>query len=205
MGSGFILGPVIFLIDVLFGMYILLVMMRFLLQTVRGDFYNPITQVIVKLTNPPLKPLRRIIPGWGGLDNASLVLLVTLQTVSLLLIGLLAGSFNDGLSVPGLVMAVTTKLVSLTLYVYLISIIIIVILSWVSPGTHNPLAAMLNSIIAPIIRPLRKLIPPFGGMDFSPLVATLFLYILIGWGVRALVILTINLGFPREIMFSMLY
>ena len=205
MGGGFILGPIIFLIDVLFGMYILIVMMRFLLQTVRGDFYNPITQVIVKLTNPPLKPLRRIIPGWRGIDFASLVLLVALQTVSLLLIGLLAGAFGDGLSVVGLIMAVGTKLISLTLYIYLISIIIIVILSWVSPGTYNPLAAMLSSITEPIMRPVRKLIPPFSGIDFSPIVVTLFVYVLIGWGVRALVILTINLGFPREIMFSMLY
>ena len=122
MGTGYLLNPLAFLVDTLFSLYILVVMLRFLLQTVRADFYNPITQFLVKLTNAPLKPLRRIIPGWGGIDVASLVLAFLLQFIGLGLLLAISGAPLGVALLPGLLIATLTKLVSLLLYIYLFSI-----------------------------------------------------------------------------------
>jgi YggT family protein len=196
MGNGYLAAPVIFLIDTLFGLYILVIMLRFLLQTARADFYNPISQFIVKVTNPALRPLRRLIPGWGGIDNASLVLLFAVQCVALLLLGLISGAFGAGLSVPGLLMASITKLVSLLLYVYLFGIFILALLSWISPGTYNPVAAVIATLTEPLMRPARRLIPPIGGIDLSPMAVILAIYIVRMLVIPPLIGLTVQLGFP---------
>ena len=196
MGNGYLAAPVIFLIDTLFGIYILLILLRFLLQTARADFYNPISQFIVKVTNPLLRPLRRIVPGWGGIDNASLVLLLLMQCLALLLLGLISGAFSTGLSVPGLVVATITKLVSLLLYVYLIGIFILALLSWINPGSYNPVAAVIASLTEPLMRPARKLIPPISGLDLSPMAVILGIYVLRMLLMPPLISLSVNLGFP---------
>jgi YggT family protein len=196
MGNGYLAAPVIFLIDTLFGLYILVIMLRFLLQTARADFYNPISQFIVKVTNPALRPLRRLIPGWGGIDNASLVLLFAVQCVALLLLGLISGAFGTGLSVFGLLMASITKLVSLLLYVYLFGIFILALLSWINPGSYNPVAAVIASITEPLMRPARRLIPPLGGVDLSPMAVILAIYVMRMLIMPPLIGLTVQLGFP---------
>lgn len=200
MGNGYLAAPVIFLIDTLFGIYILLILLRFLLQTVKADFYNPISQFIVKATNPLLRPLRRIVPGWGGIDNASLVLLLLVQCLALLLLGLISGAFSSGLSVPGLLVASITKLVSLVLYVYLFGIFILVLLSWISPGSYNPVAAVIASLTEPLMRPARKLIPPMSGIDFSSMAVILGIYVLRMLLMPPLISLSVNLGFPVELI-----
>lgn len=200
MGNGYLAAPVIFLIDTLFGIYILLILLRFLLQTARADFYNPISQFIVKATNPVLRPLRRIVPGWGGIDNASLVLLLLAQCLALLLLGLISGAFSDGLSIPGLILASITKLVSLLLYVYLFGIFILVLLSWINPGSYNPVAALIASLTEPLMRPVRKLIPPMGGLDFSGMAVILGIYVLRMLLMPPLLGLSVQLGFPVELI-----
>lgn len=200
MGNGYLAAPVIFLIDTLFGLYILLILLRFLLQTVRADFYNPISQFIVKATNPLLRPLRRIIPGWGGIDNASLVLLFLTQCLALLLLGLISGAFSGGLSIPGLILASITKLVSLLLYVYLFGIFILALLSWINPGSYNPVAAVIAKLTEPLMRPARKLIPPISGLDLSPMVVILGIYVLRMLLMPPLLDLTVQLGFPVELV-----
>lgn len=196
MANGYLATPVIFLIDTLFGLYILVIMLRFLLQTARADFYNPISQFIVKATNPALRPLRRLIPGWGGIDIASLVLLFAVQCVALVLLGLISGAFGAGLSIPGLILASITKLVSLLLYIYLFGIFILALLSWINPGSYNPVATVIAGLTEPLLRPARRLIPPIGGVDLSPMAVILAIYIARMLIMPPLIGLTLQLGFP---------
>ena len=155
-----------FLVETLFGLYILAVMLRFLLQWVRADFYNPISQFLVKATNPPLLPLRRVIPGWMGIDLAAVVLMLVLQCLEWLMIAALRGV---SLSLGALLVLSVAKLLSLLLDVFLFAILIQVVLSWVSPGTHNSATALLYRLTEPLLGPARRMIPPMGGLDFSPI------------------------------------
>jgi YggT family protein len=168
MGSSYVTTPVEFLINTVFGLYILAVMLRFLLAAVRADFYNPISQFLVKVTNPPLRPLRRLLPAIGRLDTSSLVLMLVLQFLSLLLIAMLRGG---GISIGALLLLAVAELIGLFLNVLLFSILIQVIISWVNPGTYNPAISLLYSVTEPVLGPCRRLIPPISGLDLSPLVA----------------------------------
>ncbi len=168
MGNHYVTNPVEFLINTLFGLYILTIMLRVVLAVVRADFYNPVSQFLVKVTNPPLLPLRRLIPSIGKVDTSALVLMLVLQMASFALILLLRGG---QISPWALVILSIAELVGLLLNVFLFSIFIQVIISWVNPGTYNPVVSLLYSITEPVLRPCRRLIPPMSGMDLSPLVA----------------------------------
>ncbi len=172
MGSDYFTNPPVFLIDTLFGLYIVAIMLRFLLQWVRADFYNPLSQFLVKVTNPPLIPLRRILPGIGGVDLASIALMFILTAIKLILIFMLRG-----FSVPILSLLILTlaDLVELFLMVFLVAIIIQVILSWVAPHQHNPISLLLRQLTEPLLKPIRRLIPSLGGLDFSPLIALILI------------------------------
>jgi YggT family protein len=170
MGSSYVTNPVEFLINTLFGLYILAIMLRFLLAAVRADFYNPISQFLVKVTNPPLLPLRRVLPSAGKLDTSALALMLVLQMLSFTLIALLRGGH---ISVGSLLLLSCAELISLFLNVLLFSILVQVIISWINPGTYNPAVSLLYSLTEPVLRPCRRLIPPLSGIDLSPLVALL--------------------------------
>jgi len=172
MDSSYLTNPVVFIIQTIFGLYILAVMLRFVLQWLRADFYNPLAQAIVKITNPPLKPMRRFIPGLGGLDFAAIILMVVLQMVAILIVASISGQ-NAG---PGAIFFLTiAELLSLFLNVFLFAILIQVIVSWINPGSHNPAMSVIHTITEPVMRPARRVIPPIGGLDLSPLVAILVL------------------------------
>lgn len=161
-------------INTLVGLYLLVVVMRFLLQLVRADFYNPISQFIVKATNPPLIPLRKIIPGWGGIDIASLVLALIIQAIAIALILLLNGIQP---SVEVLLWA-AIGLISLLLKIFFWGLLITVIASWIAPNSYNPALILINQILEPAIQPIRKLMPDMGGIDLSPLIAFLLIQVL---------------------------
>lgn len=165
-----------FLIGTVFSLYIMLVMLRFLLAWVRADFYNPISQAIVKLTNPPLVLLRRIVPPVGRVDAAALVLMLVLQICELWLI-IMIGGLSAKFALVVLVAIV--KLLKLALYIYIGSIFIQVIISWISPGTYNPIAALTASLTDPLMRPLRRVIPPAGVIDFTPMIMLFLLFIVL--------------------------
>ena len=156
--------------------YIMIVMVRFLLQLVRADLYNPLSQFIVKATNPLLMPLRKVIPGFFGIDFASLVLALALQMLTVTLLILVKGNALPPL-LPLIAFSVF-ELLSLVLNIYLFSLIIIVIVSWIAPHGHNPAIALLSSITEPVLRPIRRVLPATGGLDFSVMVAILIIYIL---------------------------
>ena len=169
----------VFLIQTVFGFYILAVMLRFLLQWVRADFYNPLVQFLVRITNPPLLPLRRIIPGYRGLDLAAVALAFALQLIEVLLVALL---FGRALGVGGLLLLTVMELLKLLINIYLWGVIIQAVLSWVNPDPYHPAARVLAQLTAPLLRPARRLLPPISGVDLSPMlvvVALIFVSLLL--------------------------
>ncbi len=166
MNNPYLSNATVYLLDTVFTIYLILVLLRILLQVVRADFYNPVSQFVVKATNPLLIPLRRIIPGLKGMDLAAIVLLVVLQIAALYLMHLSAGR---GITPVGLVVLSLADLLSLLLNFFLVTILIQVILSWVNPGARNPIVSLLHSLNEPLMRPARRVLPAVSGIDFSPL------------------------------------
>lgn len=161
-------GAFLYLLFYAFDVYIFLVLTRFMLQLVRADFYNPISQFVVKATNPPLKPLRKLIPGYGGVDAAALVLVVALVITKIFTIQLVsAGSLAVD---PLMMMLATVREVGRILLNYLFwSIILRIVLSWIAPDPYNPMVRLVTQITEPVMAPARRLLPPMGGFDLSPL------------------------------------
>ena len=170
----YLANPVIFLVRTAFQIYILLVLLRFFLQAVRADFYNPLSQLVVKATAPLLTPLRRVIPPLRGLDTASLVLAWGLKTLELVLVALLRGG---GLQIVLPLLLAIPELVSLAFDILFWAILIQAILSWIQPGTYSPITAVLDALTAPLLRPARRLLPPMGGLDFSPMIVMVVLVV----------------------------
>lgn len=168
---GYFANAGLFLLNVIFGLYIFAVLLRFLLQLVRADFYNPIAQFLVAITNPPLKPLRRVIPGIYGIDVASLVLLLLLELVFQ---ALLATLLDQPLTLVTLLVKGIFDLLHSTLNVFLFGILIMVILSWINPYP-NPLSQLLGRLTEPLLRPARRTVPSFSGIDLSPMLVMLVL------------------------------
>ncbi len=165
----------VFLVSTLFGLYILAIMLRLILQIVRADFYNPVSRFIVKITNPPLKPLRRFIPGFAGIDMASVLVMLVLQMLEFFIITLMRNFPTP--DILGLVLYSLVELVTLGYYIFLFSIFILAILSWINPGQYNPVNNLLHQISDPILRPARKLLPPMSGIDLSPMFAIVALWL----------------------------
>lgn len=161
-----------FLIETVFGIYILLLMLRYLFQLVRADFYNPISQFLAKATNPPLRPLRKILPGIYGIDTASVVLMFMLKFVELFLLVSITGGAG---SLLGLAVLAIAQLLGLLITIYLFAIIIQVIISWINPGTRNPVTSLLHTLTEPLMRPARRLVGTGKGLDFSPMIVMVVL------------------------------
>ncbi len=175
MGSNYLTNPLIFLIQTLFGLYILAVLLRFLLQLMRADFYNPVSQFLVKVTTPPLRILRRFIPGFGGFDLSAIVLAWGLKYIELLLIVLISGTT---LNAWGPLIWSIPELLELVINIFLFAVLIQVILSWINPGTYNPVSMLLYSLTEPVMRPARNVLPPISGLDLSPMLVMIGLVLL---------------------------
>ena len=157
----------VLIVTVVLNLTVLALLLRFLLQWVKADFYNPISQTVVKVTNPLLRPLRRIVPGYGGLDVAALVLLLLAEILAIVLLSLIYGT---GLPHPlQLVLWAPLGLISFFLKFYFFAILAMIILSWVAPGTQNPAVFLLYQLVEPVMAPFRKLLPSMGGLDLSPI------------------------------------
>ncbi len=174
--DGYLTTPLQFIISTLFSLYIMIVMVRFLLQWVRANFYNPFSQFIVKVTSPVLVPLRRFIPGFAGIDIAAIVLMLLLQSLSFTLLLLLQGRELSPFTV---VMLSVAELLALAINIFLFSIFIQVIMSWINPmGGYHPVMSLLYSLNEPLMRPARRLLPPISGIDLSPMLVLLGLQVL---------------------------
>ena len=178
----------VYILQTIGSLYLLVVLLRFILQLVRANFYNPVCQFIVRATQPLLRPLRRLIPSFAGLDLASLVLAILVQLVLMALTLLLLGyELNNPLQL--LVWSII-GVTALFLKVFFFALIISVILSWVAPGTHNPAAELINQICEPLLAPVRRILPSMGGLDLSPIVAFLLLNLVDMLVIRNLAIMT---------------
>jgi YggT family protein len=155
-----------FLIEAVFGLYIGVVLLRLFLQWVRADFYNPVSQFVVKLTNPLLVPLRRLIPGYGGIDLAALVLAYALAVLSTAIV--------YALPPIDILLKALFVLMSTTFSLFFWMVVIRALMSWISPG-HHPAARVLDQLTEPVLRPIRRVVPPLGGLDLSPLIFLLLL------------------------------
>ena len=162
------MNPFVFLIDILFQLYATVLLIRLLLQWVRADFYNPISQFIVKITNPPVIPLRKIIPGFGGVDVATLLLVFLVLAIKAMLI-------YQTIEPLAILIIATGETLILIISIFLYSIIIQAIMSWVNPDPRNPAVSLLNSLTFPILKHFRNLMPPISGMDISPIFAIIIL------------------------------
>lgn len=175
MDSNYLTNPLVFLVQVLFGLYSVAVLLRFLFQLVRADFYNPISQFILKITKPLLNPLRRIIPGYRGWDFAALILAWLVLAVELgIVIALKGGGLQP---VVALALAIP-ELADLIINIFLVALLIQVILSWISPGQHNPAVGLAYSLTQPLLTPVQRMMPNMGGIDFSPMIVMIGLYLL---------------------------
>jgi len=163
----------VYVLQTLGSLYLLIVLLRFVLQLVRANFYNPLCQFVVKATQPLLKPLRRIIPSLFGLDMSSLVLAILVQMALMALTLLLTyGTTGNPLQ---LVIWSLIGVTALFLKIFFFALIISVILSWVAPGSHNPGAELVNQICEPALAPFRRILPSMGGLDISPILAFMVL------------------------------
>jgi len=165
-------NPLIFLIETLLDLYIMVLMLRFILQQVRADFYNPISQFIVKATAPVLNPARKMIPSVGGIDIATIIVVIVFIAIKIFVIALLSG-FSP--SIVALLITGIRDFITLALNIFIFAIIIQAVLSWINPDPYNPVAGVLFSITQPVLQPFRRRIKPIGGLDLSPLIALIAL------------------------------
>lgn len=166
---GFILGT-------LFNLYATVVAVRFVMQVVRADYYNPISQAIVKLTDPLLVPLRRVIPSIKRYDSASFLLVFVILLLKILVFKLLSLGYMpalgqslivDSLGSAQIVILAFLDLIHLFFNVFIFALIIQAVMSWIPGAAGNPVHSLVSSIGDPVTRPLRKLIPPMGGLDLT--------------------------------------
>jgi YggT family protein len=158
--------------------YMTVVLLRFLLQLARADFYNPITQFVVKATNAPLRPLRKIIPGWGGIDGASLVLAILIQAITFFLILIALNGGIPAINPLTLLTWSALNILDLIVKIYFWSVIAVVVVSWIAPTSHHPAIQLVAQLTEPVMRPVRNLMPSMGGLDLSPIIVFLILNVI---------------------------
>jgi YggT family protein len=156
-----------YLLQIVFSSMLVLVLVRLLLQQARADFYNPVSQFVIKVSDPLLKPLRRMIPGLWGIDMAAVVLLLLLQVLAIVTVLLL-----NGYAPPNPVLLLLWAIigvVGLVVNFYFFALLAMIILSWVAPGSGNPAIHLIYQLTEPVMAPFRRLLPAMGGLDLSPI------------------------------------
>jgi YggT family protein len=179
--NGSTVNALSYLVGTLIDLYVAAVLLRLLLQMVRADFYNPLCQFLMKVTNPVLVPLRRVIPSIGRLDTASVILMLVLEILGIWIISRIG---STAMNLQQIVAFSAIKLMMTLLMTYFFLIIASVILSWVGQGMRHPIIPLVYQLTEPVLKPFRKFIPPIAGIDLSPLFALIairFLILLLGW------------------------
>ena len=170
----------VFLLDTILGLLSLALLLRFYFQLLRVPYYNSVSQFLIAATDFIVRPARRIIPGWSGLDMATLVLAWIFECIILISVFMIQGydfevNLVASLGVVGLLGLV--EIVKTTLYIVLIMIIMQAVLSWVNP--HSPMAPLLDSFTRPFLAVFRKRIPPIANVDLSPLFVLILIQVLL--------------------------
>jgi YggT family protein len=182
----------LFLVNVIFDLYLLVLMIRLLLCWANANYFNPITHLVLKLTQPIVGPLRRIIPNIRKLETSTLVIILLLEMIKYLLIGLLL--FGLPTSFLGLLCLALTDALKVLFDTFFYAILLQAILSWVQMG-YSPISQLMMQITAPVIRPFRRLIPPVGGFDLSPIPALILLQLISILLIRPLLTITTGMTF----------
>jgi YggT family protein len=178
------LDALLFVIKTLADLFLVTFLLRFVMQWVRANHYNPLSQVVFKITNPLVVPARRFLPSVGGLDMPTLVVLFVLEIVLTFVLLRLAALSNSAagvfaaasLNVVDVLFYSMLRLISLTLLLYIGATFIYVLLSWFGDRGRNPMGALLADLVEPVLRPVRRLLPPVSGLDIAPLIVTVLLY-----------------------------
>ena len=161
---------VAYLLQTVLNLALLAILLRFLLQLVRADFYNPVSQFLAKVTNPLVLPVRRVIPAYRGLDLSTLLLALLLQMAAI--VALLA---LNGLGPPGVL---TLLLWSVLVNIYFFALLAMIILSWIAPGGRHPALLLLFQLTEPVMAPFRRMLPSMGGIDFSPILVFILINVI---------------------------
>ncbi|GJL82271.1 MAG: hypothetical protein DHS20C01_19050 [marine bacterium B5-7] len=172
MNQSYVGDAGLFLIESVVGFYLLVVILRFLFQLFRVDFYNPLTQFVLVLTNPPLKPLQQFIPGIFGFDMAAVVLAIVIAVIKIALIAMLKGYPLD---MGAAVILAIADVLQTIVYIFIFVTFARAIMSWFQQGGYSPLTRLLDSLSEPLLAPIRRVLPPVGGLDFSPFVLIILL------------------------------
>jgi len=162
------------LVSLIFNLYIWALLLRILLQIIRADYFNPLSQIVIKLTDKPCKILERIIPRHSEIDTAAVGLAVLVAILKLIV---LISISDASLTILGVVTGAFCVLLSALLNLYFYLIILVVIASWIATPGYNPLLNVLHKLTAPILNLARRVIPPIAGIDFSPMVVLLLIKI----------------------------
>jgi YggT family protein len=160
------LGALFFIVRTLLSMLLFVFMLRVLLQWARADFRNPLAQAVVKITNPLVMPLRRVLPPIGKIDTSSIVAVLIVAALGELILSLFTGYVPNPLLWTKLVVL---KIVWTALNAYFWAIVIYAVLSMIAPGGYSPMQSLLAALCEPVLRPFRRILPPIAGLDFSPL------------------------------------
>jgi len=172
------MAAILFVLHALLTLVVVAFLLRVLMPLVRADFRNPLGQAVLRFTDPLVRPLRRVMPPAGKVDVASVAALLLVQLAGTALVRLVAGG---GFAAGPIVVIASKELLRTVLQFFTVAILVQAVLSWVAPGTYNPATQLLGRLCEPLLRPFRRLLPPIGGLDFSPI------FVLIG--LQALLIL----------------
>jgi YggT family protein len=166
-------NPLVFIVDTLFGVVCFLFLARFILQASRANYNNPISQGIVRATDPVLRPMRMLVPSYRNFDFSALIAAWLIKILAHALTIGIASQYMPG---PAYLIGIGLfEMLRLLLTVYWFALIVIIVLSFVAPGTYHPAAELLGQVTEPVLAPARRLIPPLGGLDFSPILVFMIL------------------------------
>lgn len=188
----------IFLIQTFSSLYLIIMLLRFLMQASRVDYYNPICQAVVKLTDPPVKPLKKILPAVRGVDFATLIVALVIQLLAVCLVMMISGGY---IFHPAYVAWSMVGVVSTIFDIYFFALIVMVIASWIAPYSNHPAMALVHQLTEPVCAPARKLLPPMGGLDFS--IILVFVAITLIDNYLVIRPLAIMLGIPQGLILGL--
>lgn len=172
------------IINFIFDAYIFILLVRIILQKLHANWHNPVTQFVVKLTDPVIKPARKIIPGYKGLDISIVLIAFIVEFVELYLVTLIRVGFSPHLS--GIAFFALISLLSKTIYIFLFATIIWSFLSWFTTSHRHPMSEITGIIVSPLLRLTRRFLPLIGGIDLSPMVIMFVLYLVLRFAVTPL-------------------
>lgn len=165
-------NALIFLFRTFADLFLIVLLLRLFLQVFRADFRNPLSQAVVRVTSPFIVPLRRVLPPMGKIDTATIVVILLFELIFIAILIRLLGGTPQGLE---LFYYTVLRVAMVTLRLFFFAIIVYVILSWIAPGTYNPVTSLLSQLVNPLLDPARRVIPTLGGLDLSPLLVAILL------------------------------